>query len=160
MTTKCYLDTNIFYHAYCPTEANEEIDWLFDQLHPSFQGVTSEWTIAEMFRAMKKQVNLGVLEAADAELALDFFLTEIGEMVTNRQLQLVPVTIEIIMQARTFIFSMNLYAADAVHLASAVKHGTRCFITFDGDFPFLSDLIVLNPTEVDFQSQLEKLRRE
>ncbi len=157
MTIRCYLDTNIFYHAYCPTEANEDVDWLLEQLNPSFQGITSEWTIAEMFRAMKKQVNLDIIEETDAQLVIDFFLTELGEMIANQQLQVMPVTMEVIMMARKFIFSMNLYAADAVHLATAIKNETRCFITLDGDFPVRSDILLLNPMNGSFRSQFVQL---
>jgi len=50
-----YIDTNVFYNAYCPNEERFAADWLLKQLIPEFPGITSEWTIAEMFRALKKQ---------------------------------------------------------------------------------------------------------
>ena len=79
-----YLDTNVFYNAYCPVENNAIADWVLSRLTPNLQGVTCEWTILEMFRALKKQVNLENIEEKAAKLALDFFLSELGEMAEEK----------------------------------------------------------------------------
>ena len=49
-----YIDANVFYNAYCPIEERITADWLLKQVSSEFIGITSEWTIAEIFRAFKK----------------------------------------------------------------------------------------------------------
>ncbi len=95
-----YLDTNVFYHAYCPIEDQERADRLLKQLSKEFQGVTCEWMIIEMFRALKKQANLGTIEEKDAKLVVKFFLSEIGEMSQKKKIILVPVTLAALMAAK------------------------------------------------------------
>ena len=150
-----YLDTNIFYHAYCPVEKGSIIDWLFEKLSTEFQGVTSEWAIVEMFRALKKQVNLGIIEEKDANLALDFFLVEIGQMVQDDKIQLKPVSFKSIMAARELIFTYNLYAADALHGITAIKSNVGAFISTDSDFKYdLGTVPIINPLETNFKEKI------
>jgi len=44
-----------------------------------------------MFRAFKKQVNLGVIDVKDAQVALNFFVADIGEMSKKAVLLLAPI---------------------------------------------------------------------
>ncbi|HUU78671.1 MAG TPA: PIN domain-containing protein [candidate division Zixibacteria bacterium] len=152
-----YLDTNVFYNAYCPVENASIVDWLFTQLHLDFPAFTSEWCLIEMFRAFKKQVNLGTIAEKDAEIALDYFLSDIGEMVKNKTLTLIPVTQTLIIASRELIFTNNLYAADALHAATAMKLETQAFITFDSDFKAsLGDIPIINPSTNNFKSKIIK----
>ncbi|MFX1286058.1 MAG: type II toxin-antitoxin system VapC family toxin [Promethearchaeota archaeon] len=156
-----YLDTNIFYNAYCPVENNALADWLLNQLTPNFQGITCEWTILEMFRALKKQANLGKIEEKAAKLALDFFLSELGEMVEEKVLKIIPVTRSAIMASRKQIFDHNLYAADALHAAIALASQVKSFITFDSDFRGNLEIIpILNPVDPEFKEKIIKLREQ
>ena len=150
-----YLDTNIFYNAYCPVENNFLADWLLDQLTPRFQGVTCEWTILEMFRALKKQVNLEKIEEKAAKIALDFFLSELGEMTEEKKLKIIPVTRSAIMASRKQIFNHNLYAADALHATIALASQVELFITFDRDFRGnLETIPILNPIDPEFKEKV------
>jgi predicted nucleic acid-binding protein len=150
-----YLDTNIFYNAYCPVENNALADWLLNQLTPRFQGVTCEWTILEMFRALKKQINLETIEEKAAKIALDFFLSELGEMVEEKILAIIPVTRSAIMASRKQIFEYNLYAADALHAAIALASQVKLFITFDSDFRGnLENIPILNPLDPEFKEKI------
>ncbi|NHJ85802.1 MAG: type II toxin-antitoxin system VapC family toxin [Asgard group archaeon] len=154
-----YLDTNVFYNAYCPIEDASLVDWLFDQLHPDFPAITSEWCLIEIFRAFKKQMNLGAITKKDAEIALDYFLSDIGEMVKNKTLLLVPVTQALIIASRDLIFTCNLYAADALHATTALKLESRAFITFDSDFNVpLGNIPILNPSITNFKSEIAKCK--
>ncbi|MBD3192561.1 MAG: hypothetical protein GF308_18115 [Candidatus Heimdallarchaeota archaeon] len=78
--------------AYCPIEVAFFVDWLFSQLHLDFPAITSEWALIEMFRAFKKQVNLETIAEKDADIALDYFLSDVGEMVKNKIVNLILVT--------------------------------------------------------------------
>ena len=150
---KVYLDTNIFYNAYCPVESNDIADWILDQLNPKIQGVTSEWTLLEMFRALKKQVNLNKIEEKEAKLTLDFFLSEIGEMTETEKIVILPITRSMIIGSRRHVFDYNLYAADALHATVAVLSQVTYFITFDGDFSMkLGDIPILNPNDSEFRN--------
>ena len=150
-----YLDTNIFYNAYCPVEHNVLADWLLTQLTPRFQGVTCEWTILEMFRALKKQVNLKKIEEKTAKIVLDFFLSELGEMVEENVMKLIAVTRSAIMVSRRQIFERNLYAADALHASTALASQVVLFITFDKDFRGnLATIPIINPTDPKFRDKI------
>ena len=151
-----YLDTNVFYNAYCPVENSELADWILNLLTPNFQGITSEWTLLEMFRALKKQVNLEKIEEKVAKVVLDFFLSEIGEMSKNKQLKLIPVTKSSIISSRKQIFKHNLYAADALHATVALASKVESFITFDRDFKGnLGTIPILNPVDQEFKKKIQ-----
>ena len=152
-----YLDTNVFYNAYCPIEDASPVDWLFSQLHLDFPAITSEWFLIEMFRAIKKQVNLESIAKKDAEITLDYFLSDVGEMVKNKVLILIPVSQTLIIASRELIFTYNLYAADALHAITALKLETKAFITFDSDFKApLGNIPILNPSTNNFKSEIAK----
>ncbi|TFG04598.1 MAG: PIN domain-containing protein [Promethearchaeota archaeon] len=153
-----YIDTNVFYNAYCPIEDRLAADWLLKQIEAEFPGITSEWTIAEMFRAFKKQVNLDRIGEKDAQIALDLFLSQIGEYAQKEKLILVPVKMILIMASRKFIFSQNLYAADAIHIACATNVKVDAFITFDSDFKKLTKIPILNPSDDKFKDSIKKLK--
>ncbi len=155
-----YLDTNVFYHAYCPVEDPVTADWILAQITPEFPGVTSELTIAEIFRAFKKQVNLGVIEVGKAQDALDFFLADIEEMTQSKILHLLPVKMGTIVAARQLIFDHNLYVADALHATSALNARAKGFVTFDADFKgVFENLLILIPTTPNFQKDFIKLKK-
>ena len=156
-----YLDTNIFYNAYCPVESNALADWVLNQLTPKLQGITCEWTILEMFRALKKQVNLGTIGEQAAKVALDFFLSELGELSEEKKLKIVPVTRSAIMASRKQIFEQNLYAADALHATTALASQTQLFITFDSDFRGnLESIPILNPADSDFKDKFNAIKKD
>ncbi len=153
-----YLDTNIFYHAYCPLEDSLIIDWLFSQLHPEFQAITSEWCLIEMFRALKKQTNLGTINEKDAQITLDYFLSDVGEMIKTNLLKFVPVTNALLVASREPIFKRNLYAADALHATTALKSHVKCFITFDSDFKSdLGKIPIINLSSHSFKAEINKI---
>ncbi|MHA1187988.1 MAG: type II toxin-antitoxin system VapC family toxin [Candidatus Heimdallarchaeota archaeon] len=134
------------------------VDWLFSQVHPAFPTITSEWCLIEMFRAFKKQVNLGTISEKNAEIAIDFFLSDVGEMVKKKLLLLVPVSHALIITSREPIFASNLYAADALHATTALKYNASAFITFDSDFKAnLKSMPVFNPSSQNFKASIGKL---
>jgi predicted nucleic acid-binding protein len=150
-----YLDANIFYHRYCPIEYAEEVDWLFDQLQPNFPGVSSEWSIPEMFRAFKKQVNLETISADEADYALNFFLTDIGQLTQAGILQFIPVKSSFLMESREQIFGRNLYAADTLHAITCQFTNAKAFITFDSDFKGnLGGIPIINPNQEDYHQKV------
>ncbi len=153
-----YLDTNIFYNAYSPIEDRFTADWLLNQLSSDFPGVTSEWTIVEMFRALKKQVNLNKIENNDAQVVIDLFLSDIGEDTQKKKLFIIPVKKSYIMAARPFIFNENLYAADAVHTITALQAKVDAFITYDGDFKKLKKIPIINPKKDDFKNSINEIK--
>jgi len=154
-----YLDTNVFYNAYYPIEDTISADWILKQLSPDFTGITSEWTIAEMFRGLKKQVNLKRLENPDAQVAIDLFLSEIGEFAQKKKIILIPVKMVNIMSSRPLILNNNLYAADAIHAVTAIQEKVNAFITFDKDFKRFSEIPVLNPKkELNFRDFIIDLK--
>lgn len=153
-----YIDTNVFYNAYCPIEDRFASDWLLKQISSEFPGITSEWTIAEMFRAFKKQVNLERIEEHVARIAVDLFLSEIGEYSQKNKLILIPPKFSLIMASRPLIFNQNLYAADAIHAITATKMKVDAFITFDSDFAKLVNIPILNPAHDDFQNSITLIK--
>ena len=156
-----YLDTNVFYNAYSPVEEQQDAELVFSELEARFYAITSEWTLSEMFRAFKKQVNLGALTDGDAETALDFVVADIGEMVQRRILKLIPITRKQILSTREIIFSQNLYSADALHAIVAAEAKADVFVTFDSDFEKkMIEMPVINPTSDHFPRILRELKEK
>ncbi|TFG23203.1 MAG: PIN domain-containing protein [Promethearchaeota archaeon] len=153
-----YIDTNVFYNAYCPIEDRITADWLLKQISSEFIGITSEWTIAEIFRAFKKQVNLKRIEQHDAEIVTDLFLSEIGEYSQKKKLILIPAKYSLIMATRPMIFTQNLYAADAIHAITAIQMKVDAFITYDSHFTKLKNIPILNPSQINFQNAIIQIK--
>lgn len=153
MPRRVYLDTNVLYHGYCPTDARNVVEWLFEHLdRGGFTAVCSEWAILELFRAFKKQVNLGIIGERTATVALDFLLADVNAMKHDGRLELVPVHLPLIIGSRPRIFSKNLYAADALHAITAIRHGVSAFVTFDKDFKGdLGKVPLLNAIDASFK---------
>lgn len=155
-----YLDTNVFYNAYCPLEEYEPANWILGQFSSSFKGLTSEWTIIEMFRALKKQVNLGCIQDREAKIALDFFLSEIGEMRKEGVFVLKPVNFSNIIASRNTIFKHNLYATDALYITTALDSKAVLFVTYDNDFKnVIEDIPVINPLDTSFKEHITSLKK-
>jgi len=111
-----------------------------------------------MFRAFKKQVNLGVINVKDAQIALDFFIADISEMFKKTVLLLAPITMAAIITARKFIFSYNLYAADALHATIAINSQVKAFITYDEAFKAdLDEIPILNPQKESFRTTIKEI---
>jgi len=154
-----YIDTSIFYHAYSPIEESELADWVLEQISEKFPACSSEWTIVEMFRAFKKQVNLKKIRDEDAQKIIDHFLAEIHVWQQKKAILLIPVELSAIIETRNVIFTHNLYAADAIHILSAQKMNSTAFLTFDRDFHAnLGDIPIFNQDTKDFKKKLESLR--
>ena len=111
-----------------------------------------------MFRAFKKQVNLERIEDRDAQIAIDLFLSELGEYTQKKIIILIPVKKVLIMASRTIIFTQNLYAADAIHVACATEMKVDAFITFDSNFKKLKTIPILNPSNDKFQDSINQIK--
>lgn len=152
-----YLDTSVFYHAYCPFEDSKSSDWILDELLVQYHGITSEWTIIEMFRALKKQVNLVRLTEDAATTTLDFFLSEIFDIAKRSQLELIPASLADIIAARAHIFSSNLSGADSLHWQVALASRAKVFVSFDSHFEDISKehgLLLGDPKNAGLQEKL------
>lgn len=148
---RLYFDTNLFYYRYCPSENSEIVDSILNQLTSDDIVLTCEIMIAEMFRAFKKQTNLGVIEKSDMEMAINFLLSDIKKLEQENKIQLIPVTMNTIMKSKDFITEQNLYAVDAIHAATAVIHQCDEFLTFDGDFKNIHiGIPIIHPEEKIF----------
>ena len=140
-------------------EDSKKADQVISELNDRVIGITSEWTLLEMFRAFKKQVNLHILEEEDAKVAVEFFLTDITELVQKNVLKIIPITRELIISSRQLIFKYNLYVADALHAMTTLKNQVSAFITFDSDFKAVNDHIpVINPKNSNIKDVSQLLK--
>jgi predicted nucleic acid-binding protein len=154
-----YLDTNVYYHRFCPVEHADIADWIFEQFTPEKPGISSQWIIPEMFRALKKQVNLGKINEDDAQIALDFFLSEIGLLAKNKKLVFYSIEMQYLFATRDIIFNQNLYAADALHIITAQITNAFCYITFDSDFKQkFNSIPILNPPSPSFKHEFSQFQ--
>ncbi|MBN2156227.1 MAG: type II toxin-antitoxin system VapC family toxin [Candidatus Lokiarchaeota archaeon] len=135
---RVYFDTNVYYYRYCPSESSELVDVIIDQLGPGDLILSCEIMIAEMFRAFKKQANLGVIGKEEMELAVNFFLSDVKKLEQKKKIELIPIDMKTIMISRQYIVDQSLYAVDAIHAATAVIHQCDEFLTFDRDFKKLN----------------------
>ena len=145
---RIYFDTNLFYYRYCPSESSEIVDAIIDHISSGDVILTCEIMISEMFRAFKKQTNLGVIEKTDMEMAINFLLSDVKKMEQENKIQLIPVTMNNIMKSKDYITEQNLYAVDAIHAATAVIHQCDEFLTFDDDFKNIQiGIPIIHPKE-------------
>ena len=140
-------------------DESEICDWILEQLDSNFVGITSEWTIIEMFRAFKKQVNLGVIDEYEASTALTYFLAELGDYERNGKLITLPVTRKAIFGGKKLIFEKNIYSADALHLYQAIDNEVSCFLTFDNTLlSRITELNMINPLLENFKELIISLK--
>ena len=51
-----YIDTNVFYNAYCPIEDRFAADWLLKQMDPEFPGINLNGQLQKCLELLKSKL--------------------------------------------------------------------------------------------------------
>lgn len=156
---RIYLDATVFYQTYAPHENSRTEDWIMDDLIPEFGGLTSQWTLLEVARALKKQVNLELLLESDARKLMDVLLVDMLEMQSADILLLEPISLADIINSRQLIDELNLYAADALHYHTARSRKATVLVSHDAHLLRHStqQLPILCPKTTNFETEITRL---
>ncbi|MCF2137033.1 MAG: type II toxin-antitoxin system VapC family toxin [Candidatus Thorarchaeota archaeon] len=95
---------------------------------------TSAWTRLELARAVQKRINQKEITKKEGKDLLEFIEVKWQQLMYKNQLVELQITNEVLDLARQFISKYNLYASDALHLASAIDQ--RCSAIIVDDFHF------------------------
>lgn len=119
-----YLDANVFVHAALNTgeKAFSCKNILLKVAEGRLAAATSALTWGELVWAVKRQSSHDFAKAAGAELL----------KIPN--LKFLAVDSAVISEAQRLISEHNLDPRDAIHAASAIKHGIKEFVSDDTDF--------------------------
>ncbi|MDO9466775.1 MAG: type II toxin-antitoxin system VapC family toxin [Thiobacillus sp.] len=122
-----YFDTSFLAPLILEESTSTKIEAFFAKL-PAGELYVSHWTRVEFASLIAREVRMGGLAEADAQLAIGQF----DELVTESFQVLAPAVADYEL-AKAYIqhFATKLRAGDALHLAIASNHGAKTLYTLD-----------------------------
>ena len=139
-------------------DENLSINWLFDQFTQKFPALTSDWTKLELFRAVKKQINLGAIPKDAFDKICEFIITDLRQLEAKKEVVFLRITRKQILLCANWIGKHNLYSADSLHFVQANEANAKYFVTFDRNFRGVDDSIpILNPQNDQFKAKISGL---
>ena len=122
-----YFDTSFLAPLILEESTSTKIEAFFAKLKADALYV-SHWTRVEFASLIAREVRMGGLAVADAQLAIGQF----DELVTESFQVLVPAVADYEL-AKAYVqhFATKLRAGDALHLAIASNHGAKTLYTLD-----------------------------
>lgn len=161
---KIYLEPSALFKGYFPEEGSEVVEKIIMALDRRiFCSYTSIWSLLEIVRAFKKRVNLGEIDAKDAESAIIFFFTDIRKLVSEGKMVLLSIDTTLIMKSYEILWRYNLYAADALHVTTYFENTLDYFIAVDRHFKRfrkIKNLKLIDPlTESDIRKINELIKK-
>lgn len=130
--TKIYLDTSALWEFYYGGDYGDKIKELMERR--DFIIYTGEITLVELGRAAKKRFNQGEIDNKELDMLKKLMILDLLKKSADRKIKFLPITTSVIAQAYRFVFELNLFAMDAIHLALAVINNIPIFITNDRHF--------------------------
>ena len=126
-----YLDTSALVKRYVSEPGSREVDDIFSRCYRGISKISfSYWNIAEASVVFDKYgLRLGL---NTRELMLNL-LREIKTLTKLRRLMIVEVSPRVLKETIKFTLKYHIYVADAIQIASAIKVGSRVFVTGDKD---------------------------
>lgn len=123
-----YLDTSAIVKRYVTQEESNYIDEIYDRAYSGKLKIGFPiWNIGEVATILSKYEKKGILK--DCKEVFEIFLGETRLLTKLEQLIIIPLSLEIIIKATSYIFKHKIYIADAIQLASAIEFDG--FITYD-----------------------------
>ena len=125
-----YLDSNIFIYAALNTgDLGSKATSLLQKIQRGEEkAATSVLTFDETFWAVKKQKGVEkALEAGEAFLRFP-------------NLELIPVSVELLQSALNLVKKYNLNPRDAIHAATAIAEKVDALVSTDADFDKVKEL--------------------
>jgi predicted nucleic acid-binding protein len=150
---KIYLESSALWHLHYNEPGTILVKHVLQQA--GYRCSSSAWSQVELYRAVQKRFNQKEISTAEAINLRDYIDANIKQLALKHSLELLQITPSIIDKAKGLIVDLNLFSADAVHLASALNEGCSHFLVDDYHFTLLHGKIeaqlglVIIPTNLD-----------
>jgi len=139
---KVYLESSALWNLYYEEKGSELVEYCLNQ--PQFECLTSIWSQLEIERGIKKRENQNELTSEEAENLQIFIETDNSQLINKKKLTISPILDDYIVTAKKYIRNYNLYASDALHLASATIRRCKSILVDDYHFKRLDTSIENN----------------
>ena len=137
---KCYLESSSLWNLYYEEQGSEMVEYCLE--NSQFDCISSIWSQLEIERGIKKRENQEEITSNEAEQLQLFIDTDIKRLVNKKKLSLEKIDDNYILNAKKFIRQYNLYASDALHLATATILSCKMIIVDDYHFKRLDEKIM------------------
>ena len=127
---KVYFEPSALLQCYLPDQGSENVEWVLSRLNEG-EGKTSRWTLLEITRGFLKRKNLGEITSEEAEDSINFFLADIATLEQEKRVEIIDISKGVIEEALSIMRMHNIYAADAIHCATANKIGVDIILVDD-----------------------------
>lgn len=128
----CYLESSALWNLYYNEVGSSLVESCLD--HSQFQCISSHWSHLEITRGIKKRENQDELSSTEADQLQLFIDTDLKSLENKKKLILEQVTSENLQLAKRIIKDYNMYASDALHLATALN--LNCEVILVDDYHF------------------------
>ncbi len=126
-----YLDTSALVKRYVSEPGSGEVDDIFSRCYRGLSKISfSYWNIAEASVVFDKY---GMRLGLNTRKLMLNLLREVKTLTKLRRLMIVEVSPRVLRETIKFILKYHIYVADAIQIASAIKVGSRIFVTGDKD---------------------------
>ena len=136
---KLYLESSSLWNLYYEELGAELVEHCLE--NTQLTCISSIWSQLEIERGIKKRENQKEINSDEAKNLRAFIEIDSKRLISKKQLEMLPIIEEDILVARRFIHEYNLFASDALHLASAVLQGCKGVLVDDYHFLRLNKLI-------------------
>lgn len=136
---ECYLEASSLWNMFYGEPGENLVEYCIDS--PDLHCMSSVWSHLELHRGVQKRINQGEISSDDGSNLRTFIDVHLDRLVARRQLFELEVTRELVEEAKRLIASHNLYASDALHLASALSGGCSCILVDDYHFTRLRRIV-------------------
>lgn len=159
MKPKLVLESSALWNLYYQEKGAELVEMIIE--NNMFECYTSRWSFLELYRGIKKRVNQKEISPEEAMDLRDFIDADLLELEFSNHLKFIEIQQHVIEVSQNLIFKENLYAADALHLASAITISSDGIVVDDYHFKRLSTKmekiynLKIIPTTMSIDSFLE-----
>jgi predicted nucleic acid-binding protein len=158
---KLYLESSALWNLYYEETGAELVEHCLE--NPQLTCISSIWSQLEIDRGIKKREKQKEITSEEAVNLRVFIETDYKRLTRKKQLETVPIAEDYIFTARKLVHEHNLFASDALHLASAVLQGCTGILVDDYHFKRLTkkietrEGIVIYPTTLSISELKTKL---
>ncbi|HUU79322.1 MAG TPA: type II toxin-antitoxin system VapC family toxin [candidate division Zixibacteria bacterium] len=139
---ECYLESSALWNLYYEEEGSELVEYCLN--NSQFKCKSSIWSQMEIIRGIKKRENQEEISSDEAEKLELFIETDLKNLENKKKITMEEITNEEILLAKRFIRRYNLYASDALHLATTITKNCQVIIVDDYHFKRLDNTIMIN----------------
>lgn len=139
---KIYLESSALWNLYYEEKGGRLVEQCLE--NQQLTCISSIWSQLELERGIKKRENQEEINAKEAEYLRVFITTDCKRLISKKQLLIIPIIEEYILMAKKFIQEYNLYASDALHLATAVLQDCKGILVDDYHFKRLNKKVEIN----------------